>query len=189
MARVSIAYGDDVLRRFRNQIAVIGQGRARPALARALNRVTRMARTRVVRAIVQDTSLPRSIASRAVRTVLAAHSGGGDLSAGLSARGRPVSLKHFGARQLSYGVRARIFGQWRRFPGAFMGPRPGTLAPRLGGHVFQRTSRSRLPIERLDGPSVPEALTRTAARQAFDQLYASHLPMRIAHELGRMLPG
>jgi len=190
---IRIEYGDDVLRRYHNQIAAIGQGRARPALARALNRVARMAKTRVVRTIVSDTSIPRSIASRAVRTITAAHGSRGDLTAGLTATGRPISLKHFRATQLSYGVRAKVFGEWKRYPGMFMGPRPGVIAASLRGHVFSRTmdktwvGGERTPIEREDGPSVPEALTRQRAQTEFENLVASHLPLRINHELGRLL--
>ncbi len=185
---VAFTYGDDVLRRYHNQIAVIGEGRARPALARALNRVTTMARTRVVREIARSSSIKRSIVTRAVRQRGASHTGSGPLESVIFATGRPISLKHFAARQLSYGVRAKVFGKWQRFPGAFMGPRPGTIAPSLNGHVFVRTTRARLPIEMLYGPSVPQELTRAAARQAFESVIASHLPLRVSHELGRLLP-
>lgn len=186
---IRIDFSDDILRRYQDQIAAIGQGAARPALARALNRVARMAKTRVVRAIVADTSIPRAMAARSVRTVLAAHRGEGDLFAGVTATGRPISLKHFRPTQLSYGVRAKVFGAWQRFPGAFMGPSPGVIAPRLGGHVYTRMSSARLPIERQYGPAVPEALTRSASQRAVEEVVAAHLPKRIQHELGRLLAG
>lgn len=185
---ISISFADSVAKRYGNQIAVIGEGRARPAFARAVNRVTTMARTRVIRAIVQQSSIPRSIVVRSIRTKKAAHQGGSVIEGIIFARGAPLSLKHFKPRQLSYGVRAKVWGEWRQYPTTFMGPRPGVIAPRLGGHVFQRTSSSRLPIEMIFGPSVPQEMVKDESARAFEQVVASHLPARISHELARLLP-
>lgn len=185
---ISVAFGDDVLRRFANQIGAIGQGRARPGLARAVNRVTTMARTRVIRSITRTSSIPRRILVKAVKQRGAQFRGDGPLEGVVFASGSPISLKYFSSRQLSFGVRAKVYGQWTRFPGAFMGPRPGVIAPALGGHVFVRTTAARFPIERMKGPSVPEELVKDASSKAFEQVIESHLPGRVAHELGRLLP-
>jgi len=40
--------------------------------------------------------------------------------------------------------------------GAFMGPKPGVMSIRLGGHAFKRTGKTRLPIEKQSGPSAIE---------------------------------
>jgi hypothetical protein len=71
------------------------------------------------------------------------------------AKERREGLQHFTARQDKRGVSYKIskVGGRKRINGAFMGPRPGTLAPRLHGGVFRRVSKSRLPIVKLYGVS------------------------------------
>jgi hypothetical protein len=68
---------------------------------------------------------------------------------------RRLSLRVFGARHIKSGVSYRISKREGRkqAAGAFMGPRPGVLAPRLNGGVFARVGTSRLPIRKLKGPS------------------------------------
>ena len=65
-------------------------------------------------------------------------------------RSERLSLKYFGARQTKKGVRYRISksGGRSRIPSAF-----GPDIPRLGGHVYRRTGKPRLPIIQLKGPS------------------------------------
>jgi hypothetical protein len=188
MSSVTIRPADNILRQFSNQINALGEGKARPALARSVNRVTSMARTRVIREVTRQSSIPRAMVAQAVKRRLARVNHAGPLEGVIWATGKPISLKYFRARQFSFGVKARVQGQWRRYPGTFMGPRPGSIAPKLGGHVFARTSAARLPIEMIFGPSVPEELVRGEARKAFEELVASHLPQRVRHELGRLLP-
>ena len=62
-------------------------------------------------------------------------------------------LQHFGARQNKTGVSYQISKQGGRktIAGAFMGPKPGQLAPKLHGGVFKRAGKTRLPIVKLYG--------------------------------------
>ena len=64
-------------------------------------------------------------------------------------------LQYFGARQNGRGVSYKISTKKGRgtVVGAFMGPRPGQLAPKLHGGVFKRTGPTRLPIVKLYGVS------------------------------------
>ncbi len=69
-----------------------------------------------------------------------------------------LSLKYFGARQnktrrsgVSYQISRK--GGRKILKGGFMGPRPGVIAPRLGGHVFKRKGKARLPIQKKFGVS------------------------------------
>jgi len=186
--RVVVTPADDILRRFGNQIGAVGSAQGHKALARAVNRVTVTVHGRVIRAIAKQSSIPTAIVRRTVKRRLASVKGG-TLEGVVWATGKPLSLKHFKARQLSFGVRAKVRGEWTRYQGAFMGPRPGVIAGRLGGHVFVRTSSARLPIEMLFGPSVPEELVRDESERIFNETVATMLPARVAHELGRMLPG
>jgi len=67
-----------------------------------------------------------------------------------------LSLKYFGATQTKTGVRYKIAKAKGKKPvldGGFMGPKPGAVATRLGGHAFKRTGKARLPIVKLHGPS------------------------------------
>ena len=184
----SITFGDDVARQFANQIGAIGQGRAKPALARAVNRVTTMARTRVIRAVAAQSSIPRKILTRAVKRRGAGHKGTSPIEGMIFARGGPISLKHFNPRQMSYGVRVRIGGKMKRLHGTFMGPRPGVVAPSLRGQVWQRSTSARFPIEMHYGPAIPDELIKGQSARAFEDTVTSHLPIRVRHELSRLLP-
>jgi len=67
-----------------------------------------------------------------------------------------LPLKYFGARQNAAGVKYKIskVGKSKNFlPSGFMGPKPGAIARRLGGHVFKRVGTKRLPIRKQYGPS------------------------------------
>jgi hypothetical protein len=66
-----------------------------------------------------------------------------------------LSLKYFGARQTKRGVsyQTSVKRGRKTIQGAFMGPRPGQLAPKLNGHVFKRVGEARKPIARLEGAS------------------------------------
>ena len=65
-------------------------------------------------------------------------------------RHRPTpALSVFGAKQFSYGVRAKIWGRAQTYRSAF-------IVGRFGGNVFKRTSKARFPIEQLWGPAVPD---------------------------------
>lgn len=79
-----------------------------------------------------------------------------DISATLEVRkDRRISLKEFGARQTKAGVSYKISKSKGRktVPGAFQGPKPGSINVRTKGNVFKRVGKSRLPIVKLMGPS------------------------------------
>lgn len=187
MRAITIKPADDILRRFGNQIGAVGSRQAHAALARAVNRTTVTVHGRVVRAIRKQSDIPTAIIRRQVKRKLASVKGG-VLEGVVFATGSPISLKHFRARQFAFGVKAKWGGRWREYQSAFMGPSPGVVAPRLGGHVFVRTSSARFPIEMLFGPSVPEELVAGESARIFEETVATMLPARVVHELGRLLP-
>ena len=188
MTNIVIRPLDGVLARYGNQLGALGEGNARKALARAVNRVTVAVHSRVIRAVTKQSSIPREIVRRSVHRRLARVSHAGAIEGVGWRAGKPISLKHFHARQLRFGVKAKVQGEWKRYAGAFMGPTPGVIAPRLGGHVFVRTSAARLPIEMLFGPSVPEEMVRGESERVFRDTVATMLPARVGHEIGRLLP-
>jgi len=82
---------------------------------------------------------------------------GSDVDAGVTISDRPISLKHFGARQAWYGVTYRPL---RNGGDVFVPHAFGPTINRLGRDVFQRQGKDRLPIKRVPGVSV--------AKQAVD---------------------
>ena len=185
---VQIYAGDDLLTRFGNGLTAIGEGKARQVLARAVNRTTRSAHSRTVRALAKQSSIPLKLLRKAVRMDLASHKGSGPIIGKIYATGKPISLKHFKPKQFSFGVRAKVWGKTERFPSAFIygdNWKSGKLA--FDGHVMEREGKGRFPVVRINGPSIPAEMLRGPANEAFHQTVRDMLPARIQHELNRML--
>jgi hypothetical protein len=139
------------------EIADLGQlfasaGKQAPkVIARALNHTGAVATTQVKRALVKQVGVKSGAVNAALRQVRATPA---ELTFELRSSGKHLGLKDFGARQTKRGVSAAPWRQRRVFPRTFMGP---------GGHVYKRTSKKRLPIEKLWGPSIPKELVRAEA--------------------------
>ena len=56
------------------------------------------------------------------------------------------------------------------------------IVPKLGGHVFQREGKSRLPIKKLFGPSIGSALIKGSVRQALDAVIRDRWPIVFTRE-------
>lgn len=71
-------------------------------------------------------------------------------------------LQYFKARQTKSGVTYKISKKAGRgvVLGAFMGPSPGTFAPKLYGGVFKRIGSARLPITKLRAVSAAGAFVK-----------------------------
>lgn len=115
------------------------------AMNSTLRKMASWMRTRSVRGLSSELKLQQKLIRRRLRMFrLQRTSDGANVRIwyGLD----PISITHqnMKAKQDSTGVRA---GQ-HRFPGAFMGPRPGVTSTRLRGGAFKRRGRSRLPIDR-----------------------------------------
>jgi len=187
---ITIEQRDDILRNFGNQIGALGRGDAHKALARAVNRTTTTVQGRVIRVIAKQSSIKSAIVRRSIRRELVRPGSGQALEGTITATGRPIPLKEFSASQFSYGVKARVWGRVQRFPGTFIFA--GTYRsgnPVGNGHVLHRTTRDSHPIEVLYGPSVPEEMIKDESAKVFHETVAMMLPVRVAHEVGRLLPG
>lgn len=187
---VQIVSLDGVLNRFANQLGAVGQGKARVAMARAVNYGGARALTGVRRALVKQTSIPRSIVNSTVKLRKAAQKGSGPIEAVIYASGSELPLSLFSPRQFSFGVRAKVWGKQQRFPGMFGAPgdNPKVRAA-LGGHIFHRTGKSRLPIEKSYGPSIPKEMMLAETKEAFETIAPKATEDRLRHELSRMLEG
>lgn len=186
---LTVTPGDQMLRQFSNQLNSLSTREGHRALARAVNRVTTSVRNRSVREIARQSSIPTRIVRSQLRTVQVRPGGGGHLDGVVIATGNPVPLKHMGARQFSWGVRAKIWGERVRLEGMFIYAgtfRSGQEVAR--GHVFQRVTSASLPIQKQYGPAVPTEMVRGASADAFERTVETMLPERVRHELGRLLP-
>lgn len=183
-----IAEADGNLKRYGNMLGALGAGKARQAMARAVNRAGRTTAVQVRRALVKQTSIKRAIVNAQVRTKAAAHQGTGAIEFVIWARGSEIPLAQFGARQFSWGVRAKVWGRMQRFPHTFGAPGDNPkVVSALGGQVFVRTSSDRLPIEKVYGPSIPKEMVIGETKEAFESTAARETEKRLAHELGRLL--
>lgn len=133
-------------------------GKARKSLPRelaaAVNSVSKKTRLNIGREIRKTVNLKKDQAERPIKITQTATAEVPTAKVSLAKEVR-LGLQHFGARQDKKGVSYKIARQGgrKRVAGAFMGPRPGTLAPRLNGGVFRRVGESRLPIVKLKGVS------------------------------------
>jgi len=154
----------------------VGEGDATTAFRRALNHEGRKSFTAVRRALRGQTGIKMGEINAALRYRGASRQ---SLRAVITGTGRPMALRHFGARQFSYGVRAKPWGRAQQFHSAF-------IIDTLGGHVYKRSGKSRLPIEKLWGPSIPREMLRHETKATFEQS-AQHVAPRAMHELSRLL--
>jgi hypothetical protein len=191
-----------VLKRFENQIAALGDTRARIAMSRAINRATRTTYTAVTRALQMQTSAPRAVIRREVGMTLSAQQGAGALQGVIWSHGKELPLSVFNPSQFSYGVRAKVWGRMQRFEHAFIFKgswRTGDpIAQGSGGaHVFIRNGRftgnkakgenRNNGFAEMFGPSLPKEMVKDATLAAFHKVARQQLEARLQHELGRML--
>lgn len=179
--------GDDVLKRFGNQLAALGS-QAEVVLSRALNHEGDKARTQVVRALTAQTGLLRKTIVKAVRRITAWPTRG--LFYGIESKGGDIRLKFFMPRETSAGVSAAPWGGRRVFAGTFMkgGRFPNRVPLRMGGNVFKRAGSLRLPIEvQRSGLYIPDEMIKGASASAFETSFGG-LVARVEHEIGRLLP-
>ena len=105
---------------FEAAVARLGEQAATRAFNRALNREGDKIRTRVRRALRQQTGAKASLINRETRSIRSSFS---NLTYTIKARGDYLGLSHFRPRQFGYGVRAKPWGRWQklrwRFPGRF----------------------------------------------------------------------
>ena len=148
---------DDVRIRFEAACARLGEGEARRAFSMALNKEGRKSFTQLRRSLAQQSSIPRGAVNAATRFLSAKRN---TMATVTSGTGRHLPLSFFGAKQFSYGVRAKIWGRAQTFRSAF-------VVKRYGGGVFKRAGKARFPIEQLWGPSVPKEMLRDEAHAAW----------------------
>lgn len=155
--RVVFLDADDVRIRFEAACNRLGEGDARRAFSMALNKEGRKSFTTMRRALSLQSSIPRSAVNAAMRFKVATRA---TLATTTAGSGRHLPLSVFGAKQFSYGVRAKIWGRAQTFRSAF-------VVNRYGNGAFKRKGKARFPIEQLWGPAVPVEMLRDEAHVAW----------------------
>jgi hypothetical protein len=168
------------------QLFKLAQDKAPAAIGRAIKRTGDMTATRVVRSLTAQTGLRREVIARAVKKMPAG------MTYRLKTRGGNVALKYFKARETRKGVSAAPWNARRVFTGTFIkgGLFPKRVGLNLGGQVFARTGKGRVPIaKQKSGLFIPKEMVSGATAAEFLHAVRTILPPRLQHEIGAILGG
>lgn len=150
--------------------------------ARALNRTATTARKEAVK----DVRIAMGIKASPVRgAMLIIRATAKKLVAIIKVSGAPLSLRHFGARQVRKGVSHKAYGRRQIAKGAFMAL-PGTNRKGTSSTIpqaFTRKRGTRLPIKKLWGPSIPKTMADDAILNKLHALINRVYPERLEREL------
>ncbi|ACI92705.1 conserved hypothetical protein [Afipia carboxidovorans OM5] len=167
---------DDVLKRFGNKLAALGDGQAAVVMSRALNHEGDKGRTQVKRVLVKQTGIKYGLIHKAMRTV---YSTPATLTYTLVARGDETNIALFGARQGKRGVSAAPWGRRHVFKSTF-------IVGRYGGKVYKRIGPARFPLKQVFGPNIARELLKGETVATF-KAGSSSIADRVAHELSRVI--
>lgn len=151
------------------------------ALRRALNHTGDRAFTIVKRTISKQIGASQAIIQRYGR-LRSLKANATRLEYIIKADGGPIPLKHFGPYQGRGGVTAAPWNNRKLYRHAF-------IVASLGGQVFWREGRGRLPIKRIAGPNIPKELVKDATAEAFQMTVATRLVPRVEHEIRAITNG
>jgi hypothetical protein len=171
-----ISARDQVLARYGNALAALGEWQAHTTLSRALNHEGDKGRTQVKRALVKQTGIKYGAVDKSMATVRVTPA---TLTYTLKARGDETNIAWFGGIQRRKGVSAAPWNKRRIFRHAFIVPR--------FGRAFIRTSKNRQPIRPLYGPNLARELVKDSSATVW-QSGVANIVARVSHEIGRMLP-
>lgn len=186
---------DNLLAKFERQMAQVGEGKARVAMARAVNYGGARALTQVRSALVRQTSIKRGLINDTVKLQRSPTKPGGtgDISATIYGTGSELPLAEFGPKQFRFGVRARVWGRSQRFPSTFIFAGRWNSGKAIAGqNVFVRTggkskSGRNNAFEKVYGPSIPKEMLKDQSKEAFERVAPDATERRLFHELSRLL--
>ncbi len=196
MARVSVEWADDELKRLNRQVAALNQRFGR-VVSRIVNQVGDRAKTQVIRALTQQTGLKRATIVKAVGDPGRARPG--KLSYDMVTRGGDIRLKYLAPRETRAGVVARPWGKAKLYPHSFMkgGAFPNRKeVPKFQGHVKIRIFRGagvsggergrRLTFVR-SGMRIPDEMVTGNTRRAFLNVAENLLRERIDAAFAKLI--
>lgn len=178
---IDIEITGDGIMRLADATAALGDRRnAYTAFRRGLNKAGQMAYTQVKREVAKQIGASQAKVVRygGLKRIPAT---GQLLETRIIARGGHIPLNDFKARQTRSGVSAAPWARRVVFGGTF-------IVGSIGGNVFKRIGPSRLPIEKLWGPSVPKEVVKDRSREAFESTARRVLAPEINRQV-RLLAG
>lgn len=170
---------------------------ARKALVRALNKTAQNVRASASKAIRANRTISASAVRDSIRIYRASRK---NLVARLHVTGRPISLKYYGAKMGAKGVTVAVTkGRGNRKLVVKDGIK-AFVSDKLGGHVFVRTARNRVPaptrraihgskrydtrkIIQLFGPSMPRTFLNQEIRAAWEATAKDAIVKRTQEEV------
>lgn len=150
-----IALNIDTRQLIRLQRSVAAVKKSLPReLSAVVNKVAKRTQSSISKEIRKEIVVTAASLKDKIKNRRKASAGSPSAVVGLNYEDR-LGLQYFKARQTKTGVSYKISkkGGRQSVAGAFMGPKPGILAPRLNGGVFKRVGAQRLPIVKLRGVS------------------------------------
>jgi hypothetical protein len=145
------------------------------ATTAALNKVAVTARAAAVRSIARETGLKQ----KEIRERLAIRRATRyEFSVEISAKPWAPNLIRFEAKQTPAGVSAKPWKQRKVYKGTFIANQ--------GRTVFVRTSKRRLPIKAVYGPSVPREFMRDRSRQVLAATVKERFPLEFNRALAAL---
>lgn len=182
----------DAIAKLRREFRDLTQGQQNLAIARALNRTIRTARTTASREIREQWKIRAKDIKAAQRIRPAKRA---NLEAAMITTGRPLPISAFGARVTKKGISVNIAGNRKYFPGAFKATmrsgHEGIFARGVyGGNRFawraQRLAKwpdNDNPITELRSLSVPVATRQNVVLRHIAKKVEQDFPKRLTHEL------
>jgi hypothetical protein len=149
------------------------------AVARAMRRVTEMARSRLVKRQSPRIKIPQGL----IRKLTEAHFNAGGNTQEIIVRSGWIPLYKLGASQTRQGVTVKLRGSYRH---AFL----ATMKSGHRGVFLRRDADKRLPIRELFGPNPAHDITNNpdVYQAVVAEVVQEVLLPRFLHELGRILP-
>ena len=158
------------------------------AVMRALNKAVDQGKVATARSVRDDGGYKIKVSTIKAQ-IKVKKASQGSLRAAIIAKGKPIPLINYGARQTSKGVTVSVQKGRRLIPGAF-------IATMQGGHVgvFVHDTRKQqvhkkvrgswhqLPIRELYGPSVPDGMANKDVQAAVMTYIDANFPRILKHE-------
>ena len=160
------------LKQFHKQLSNLEREAFPKAVARTLNRVTSSVRTASAKHIAPQMNAKQSDIKQAMQEEKA---NARQLWASIIARGRPLKLILFKARQTAKGVIAKAWGVNKLYRGTFIAPvKHGSS----NNAVYVRKTKHSLPVKQLWGPGIAQLFKKPENIQ----LMQSTVRQRLANE-------
>lgn len=181
MARLTARWSGDGIVRLIPAMDLLSSDKAHTVYRRALNHTGNKTFTGVKRVLAKQVGVTQTtiVKRGALRKRPANFS---SLEFRISSSGEYMPLKDFKPNQQKKGVKASPWGKRRLFESTF-------IVDKLGGHVWKRVGKARLPIEKLYGPSIPKEMVKDASQKEFYRIVSTSLRPRVEHELRRATKG